>query len=208
MSSSSKKPSIEEAHDIIRNCMAENGLDYKKLAVEIGERSDKISTAITCSTGSVAHAVRIRMKVAKALGLDPVELWSEELLTPRKRSYSKDPRSVVPASEYSKKEWEQLEPRFRIRAIARERNTSMPELADDLGVSYQTLMNSVYGRTVSDELRLEIAAILRVAYHHIWPEGSIPGARDDQLRQSAANHRKIDLKDPANRAVFLGSGNL
>lgn len=189
------------AAEIIREAMKAKQIDQREMAERIGERADKLSIAIRCSSGSGPRSIEIRRKIAAFLALNPEEIWEEVYLTPRKVAPSQGVKLTVKrASDVSEDEWTQMDPAKRVRSLLRELNIDLATLAEALDVSYRVLTNNIYGATVNNVLRPKIAEFLGVSPSRIWDDLYVPeGARDKRPLGQA-------LRDDKGLKAFHGFG--
>lgn len=165
------KPSLEESHEIIRRIMKERGATYLSLGRELNFRHEKLATAVKCTTGVTPTTIKMRKSIARALGLDPAEVWSPEYLEYEgRKSYETGPYAVAPASKLSAEVWQKLPPRMRVRALCKDKRIDLAFLQEKYGVTYRVLTTAIYGSNSGDELRRKMAEDLGASPEHIWPD--------------------------------------
>jgi lambda repressor-like predicted transcriptional regulator len=194
------KQSIEASRQAIIDAMKARGHNFSTLSEELSVRGEKLAAAVKCSTGITPSAIKLRLKVAAALDLDPYEVWNEEYLTyVRRKSDGKRLIKVKAASELSKYEWSKLPPRTRVRALLIEKEMSLHDLQDELGVSYRMVTNAIYGAEESHDLRSRMSQILEYPIEDIWPDLYRTEEKPTTYMQKAASSEQMDQ--------FYGFGN-
>jgi len=183
----SSSGNVKKAHEIIRAAMKERGLDFTAMAALIDEpRVDKLSVAVRCSSGTGQRAIEIRRKIARALDLEPENVWDKVYLEQRKvertgYKKAKFARDIKPA------EWATLSPAERVRALAAERDLSLVHLAEHFGLPYKNFTNHIYGTLTNHEVRLAVADFFKIHPSKIWdkkyaaPEKSATVPLEDQI---------------------------
>lgn len=193
---------LKQSHEIVREAMKRQGIDYATIAQRIGEaRVDKLSVAVRCTTGVGPRAIEIRKKIAHALNLDPEKVWDKIYLQERPREaggYSK----AKPANTIPEAEWEKMAPSARVRSLLRQNDMTIQHLADMFGVTYRVMTNNIYGATASHEIRKEVAKLFGRKPAEIWD--SLYGQSVVTTQKSLA---EVLSEDPTFE-TFLGFGDL
>lgn len=193
---------LKQPHEIIREAMKREGIDYATIAQRIGEaRVDKLSVAVRCTTGVGPRAIEIRKKVAHALNLDPEKVWDKIYLQERTREasgYSK----AKPADLISGEEWAAMTPSARVRSLLRQHDMTIQHLAEMYGVTYRVMTNNIYGATVNHEIRKDVAKQFGRDPAEIWD--NLYGKTAEVSEQSLSEV----LAENPNFETFLGFGDL
>lgn len=194
-----KRTSVE-SYEIIRRTMRKQNLTYNDIAHQIGERPDKLSIAVKCTSGVGPKAIALRAKISAFLNLDPSDVWDAAFMT--SRSYEERTGGKIalqPASELTAKKWDLLTPSERVRALLLDNQTNMVGMAEALGLNYKTMTKAIYGLSVGDETRQLVANFLKVEAATIWPD--LYGVAPEKNSRLTAD----DLLDPwIARLVGLG----
>lgn len=165
------KPTAEQSHNLIRQIMREQGATYPSLAKDLDFRHEKLASAVKCSTGVTPATIKMRKKVAVALGLDPYEVWSPEYLEySGRKTYETGPYAVPSASKLKPAAWEKLPPRMRVRALCKDKGFDLGYLQEKFGVTYRVLTAAIYGTKTADALRQKIADEVETPIEEIWPD--------------------------------------
>lgn len=195
-----KNDKLKQPHEIIREAMKQKRLNFETIAQLIGEpRTDKLSVAVRCTSGVGPRSIEIRKKIAHALNLDPEKVWDPVYLQVRPRGAGGGTR-VKPAYAISKKEWAEMAPSARVRALLRMNDMKLHDLAEILGISYRILTNHIYGTTANHEIRLKVAEMFKRDPSEIWDELYTKG------EVKASKTLEEVLEEDPNHSVFFGLG--
>lgn len=194
-----KRTSVE-SYEIIRRTMRKQNLTYNDIAHQIGERPDKLSIAVKCTSGVGPKAIALRAKISAFLNLDPSDVWDAAFMT--SRSYGERTGGKIalqPASELTAQEWDLLTPSERVRALLLDNQTTLAAMAEALGLNYKTMTKAIYGISIGDETRQLVASFLKVETATIWPD--LYGVAPEKISRLTAD----DLLNPwIARLVGLG----